>query len=243
MNNSNAFSALPTVVKNLLIMNGVFFLGSMVFDQAPRFFGVYYPDSPFFRVWQIFTYMFMHADLAHIFFNMFALFMFGPVLEQILGSKRFLQFYLITGLGALFLQYGVQAIEIFNATGTIAPGRYVQFNMLEEKVYTYNAAIGQEALGLIGSIYITPMVGASGAIFGLLLAFGYLFPDTKLMLLFFPVPVKAKYFIPVLILIELFLGVSRVAGTSIAHFAHIGGALFGFLLIKFWKIKRPTHWY
>ncbi len=240
-NTSSPFAGLPPVVKNLLIINIICFVGTMIFEQSARFFGVYYPDSPFFKIWQIITYMFMHGGFAHIFFNMFALFMFGPILEQILGSKRFINYYLITGLGALVLQFGVQAIEVYQITGTVAASQWLRFDMMEGMVYGSHPGLNQENFNKLVSIYNTPMVGASGAIYGLLIAFGYLFPNTPLMLIFLPVPIKAKYFIPVMIIIELVLGVSRT-GSSIAHFAHIGGALFGFLLIKLWGIKRPTYW-
>ncbi|SFC01633.1 rhomboid-like protein [Parapedobacter composti] len=240
--NTSPFSGMPPVVKNLLIINIICFVGSaLIFPGANRLFGVYYPDSPFFKVWQVITYMFMHGGFTHIFFNMFALFMFGPVLEQILGSKRFLNFYLITGLGALLLQFIVQGIEVYEITGTVAASQWLRFDMLAGVVKGNHPGLSQDDFRKLVSIYNTPMVGASGAIYGLLIAFGYLFPNTPLMLIFFPVPIKAKYFIPVMIVIELFLGVSR-AGTSIAHFAHIGGALFGFLLIKLWGIRRPNYW-
>lgn len=242
-NTASPFAGLPPVVKNLLIINIICFIGTLIFEQSARMFGVYYPDSPFFRVWQVITYMFMHGGLAHIFFNMFALFMFGPILEQIFGSKRFLNFYLITGLGALALQIAVQAIEVYSVTGTVMAADWLRFDMLQGMVYGNHPSLSNEGFNKLVSIYNTPMVGASGAIYGLLIAFGYLFPNTALYLIFIPVPVKAKYFIPILIVLELFLGVSRVAGTSIAHFAHIGGALFGFILIKLWGIRRPEQWY
>jgi len=241
-NSASPFSGLPPVVKNLLIINMICFIGSaLIFPGANVLFGVYYPDSPGFHWWQVITYMFMHGDLAHVFFNMFALYMFGPVLEQVFGSKRFLNFYLITGLGALVLQFGVQALEVYRLTGTVSASSIIDVDIASRRVSTGYPGLTQEDLGRLAEVYIPPMVGASGAIYGLLIAFGYLFPNTPLMLLFLPVPIKAKYFIPIMILIELFLGVSR-AGTSIAHFAHIGGALFGFLLIRVWGIRRPGYW-
>ncbi len=235
---NNIFSNLPPVVKNLLIINIVCFIGSLIFVQAPRFFGVFYPDSPFFHVWQIITYMFMHdnSGFAHIFFNMFSLVMFGPIIEQILGSKRFLNFYLICGIGALILQYGVQATEVYHITGTVRASEYLHFDMLNDRV-SANLPITQQDFDTLASIYGTPLVGASGAIFGLLLAFAYLFPNMPLYLFFIPVPIKAKIFIPILIIIEIYLGFSH-SGGSIAHLAHVGGALFGFLLIKAWGIRR-----
>lgn len=238
---ASPFSNLPPVVKNLLILNAIGFVGSMIFPLANRMFGVFYPDSPFFHFWQIITYMFMHGGLAHLFFNMFALFMFGPVVEGILGSKRFIYFYLITGLGALALQFIVQGIEVYNILGTPFGSEYLRFDLDTGMVYSNYPGMTQEGLRSLAGIYNSTMVGASGAIFGVLVAFGVLFPEVPLYLFFIPVPVKAKVFIPIYILIELFLGVSQFAGDSVAHFAHIGGALFGFILIKYWRIRRTMY--
>lgn len=232
------FSQLPPVVKNLLIANVVCFVGTMIFPKANLLFGIYYPDSPQFHVWQVITYMFMHGGFSHILFNMFAVFMFGPVLEQIMGSKRFLQFYLITGLGALVLQFGVQAIELYSIVGTIRASDIFSFDLDRRAIYPNLPNLTSADYETIWSIYMTPMVGASGAIFGLLVAFGILFPNTELFLFFIPVPVKAKIFIPIYIILELFLGVARFSGDSVAHFAHLGGALFGFILLKAWGIRR-----
>ncbi|PWG79439.1 rhomboid family intramembrane serine protease [Pararcticibacter amylolyticus] len=221
------------VVKNLLIINGIFFLATLLFSGNPnipmvRWFAVFYFDSPAFEIWQVVTYMFMHGGWAHLLFNMFALYTFGSVLEYMMGSKRFLNFYLITGLGALALQYAIQALELYNITGYVA----IPDNFMLDTLTADN-------ISKIREIYSSPMLGASGAIFGLLTAFGLLFPNAELMVFLIPVPVKAKYLIPVYIVIELFLGVAQFSGDSVAHFAHLGGALFGFILIKIWKIRRP----
>lgn len=233
MNRPSPFANIPPVVKNLLIINIIFYIATLIFRKGDSYllvewFAVFYFDSPFFKIWQVITYMFMHSpdNLMHIFFNMFALFTFGTALEYLMGSKRFLQFYMITGLGALVLQEAIQAIEVYNIAGSIMP------NFMEL------SQIAPEVFNALKPIYLSPMLGASGAIFGLLIAFGMIFPNQELYLMFIPVPIKAKYFIPVYILLELFLGVSRVAGDSVAHFAHLGGALFGFLLIKAWGIHR-----
>jgi membrane associated rhomboid family serine protease len=232
---SSPFANIPPVVKNLLIINILFFIATAIFESKGisliQMLGVYYVDSPNFKVFQVITYMFMHGGFAHILFNMFALFTFGSSLELIMGSKRFLNFYLITGLGALVLQMLVQAIEIYGITGT--------FNI---DPLTYQSA-DAGAIKTLSEIYYGPMVGASGAIFGLLIAFGMLFPNAELFIMFIPVPVKAKYIIPVYILLELFLGVGKFAGDSVAHFAHLGGALFGFILVKIWHLKRPRNFY
>jgi membrane associated rhomboid family serine protease len=226
------FSNIPPVVKNLLIINIIFFIATAIFESKGisliQMLGVYYFNSPKFSVWQVITYMFMHGGFAHILFNMFALFTFGSTVENVMGSKRFLNFYLITGLGALALQMVVQAIEVYGLTGgiTIDP-------------LTYSSG-DPHAIKTLSEIYFTPMVGASGAIFGLLIAFVMLFPNAELFIMFIPVPVKAKYIVPIYILLELFLGVAQFAGDSIAHFAHLGGALFGFILVKLWNLKRQV---
>lgn len=227
-------SNLTPVVKNLLIINVLFYVAMLVLPSVGvnmvEIFAVFYFDSPLFQPWQIISYMFMHSpeSFFHILFNMFALFSFGPTLERVMGSKRFFNFYFITGLGALALQMLVQGFEVNAIAGsfTIDPT-------------TFQSA-SQADLQKLGSIYYTPMLGASGAIFGLLLAFGMLFPNAELFLIFIPVPIKAKYIIPGYILIELFLGVGQFSGDSVAHFAHLGGALFGFILIKLWGLRGPS---
>lgn len=236
MNTYNSpFSNIPTVVKNLLIINILFFIATLVFESKGiylvKLLGVYYFDSPNFHVWQVITYMFMHGGFAHIAFNMFALFTFGSALEYTMGSKRFLNFYLITGLGALALQMLVQAIEVHQIAGSFT------INI------TSFASSKHEHIRTLSEIYWGPMVGASGAIFGLLIAFGVLYPDAELLILFIPVPVKAKYIIPAYVVLELILGVAQFSGDSIAHFAHLGGALFGFILIKFWHLRRLRNFY
>jgi membrane associated rhomboid family serine protease len=231
MNNIN----LPPVVKNLLIINVLFFLATWVFEQQGLFLteylAVFYFNSPYFKIWQPISYMFMHANVTHILFNMFALFSFGPILEVHFGAKRFLNFYLITGLGALALQWAVQAFEVYQITGAI---------MNNVNTLTVSNSMDVKTLQ---SIYFGPMVGASGAIFGLLVAFGMLYPNIELYIMFIPVPIKAKYIIPIYIVIELFLGVGRFSGDSVAHFAHLGGALIGFILVKLWRNKNTYYDY
>lgn len=200
---------LPPVVKNLLIINVLVFIAEQVIGGKFAFnpvehFAMFYVESPLFKPWQLITHMFMHANMSHILFNMFALWMFGTVLEQRLGSKRFLQFYILAGLGAAACHIGVQAYEFHQ-------------------------------LGNIRVPYI-PTVGASGAIYGLLFAFGFLFPESVLHLYFF-IPVKAKYFIAILAIIGLVSGISNQPGDNTAHFAHLGGMLAGFIIFKFWRIQ------
>ena len=235
---------IPPVVKNLLIINTLFFAATYVFQSKgidlAFYLGAFYFDSPLFKIWQPISYMFMHGSFTHILFNMFALYSFGSVLEARWGAKRFINFYLITGLGALALQWGVQAFEIYQMTGSAINQGAVTIDVVKGmaslNLHGLTPAQGQTFLG----IYSGPMVGASGAIFGLLVAFGMLYPNAELYIMFIPVPVKAKYIIPVYILIELSLGVASIQGDSIAHYAHLGGALLGFLLVKLWKEKKDT---
>ncbi|MGB4398700.1 MAG: rhomboid family intramembrane serine protease [Daejeonella sp.] len=236
----NPLANIPPVVKNLLIINVIFYIAMMMFGGPlmTSILGVHYFDSPDFRIWQVITYMFMHSyqSLFHIMFNMFALYSFGTALEYVMGSKRFLNFYLLTGLGALALQLMVQAFEVYSITGSIVnDGSYIIDSA--KGTISYSGMTEQQAGKLLG-IYLSSMVGASGAIFGLLIAFGMLFPNMELMIMFIPVPIKAKYIIPAYILLELFLGVKQIEGDSIAHYAHLGGALFGFILVKLWGLRR-----
>ncbi|MCW8312340.1 rhomboid family intramembrane serine protease [Sphingobacterium thalpophilum] len=225
------FPQLTPVIKNLLIVNIVFFLGSQFVPIADAYLPVYYPDSPFFKIWQVITHMFMHADLGHIFFNMFSLVMFGPMIEHVLGPKRFLNFYLISGIGAWFLYTAVNGIQLYQATGSFFPLHGVSGSEILALSNTGN----YEAM-----TYRIPMLGASGAVYGVLLAFAYLFPNIPLQFLFIPVPVKAKYMIGGFILIEIYMSLSR-PGDSVAHLAHVGGALFGYLLLKLWKIRKGIY--
>ncbi|MET0570740.1 MAG: rhomboid family intramembrane serine protease [Pedobacter agri] len=228
---------IPPVVKNLLIINILFFAATYLLPNLhlDDLLAVYYFDSPKFEFWQPVSYMFMHGGLAHIFFNMFALYSFGSILEQRWGPKKFLIFYFITGLGALFLQWAVQAFEVHQILGSITANG--KLNLID--LYNATDASPAEVKTLFG-IYFGGMLGASGAIFGLLVGFGMLYPNAELLIMFIPVPVKAKYIIPVYILVELSLGVASIAGDSVAHYAHLGGALIGFILVKIWKDKNDT---
>jgi membrane associated rhomboid family serine protease len=238
---------IPPVVKNLLIINILFFAASYVLQskgiQLAYYLGAFYFDSPLFRIWQPITYMFMHGGFTHILFNMFALYMFGGILESRWGAKRFLNFYFITGLGALALQLLVQSFEVYQITGSMINPGAVTIDLVKQMAGTNITGITPAQSNTLLEIYTAPMVGASGAIFGLLVAFGMLYPNVELYIMFIPVPVKAKYIIPVYILIELFLGVARFQGDSIAHYAHLGGALLGFILVKLWKDNNKYYDY
>lgn len=263
-------SSIPPVVKNLIIINVLLLLATYMLQNAGidlvAHLGMHYPASEKFRLHQIITHMFMHGGLTHLFFNMFALFMFGRVLESVWGSQRFLLYYFVTGLGAIALHTFVNFLEFNSIQNTIEAFRntpspeildqFVRRNLPQASVQVrdfihswYNdpsnssyAAEGIKLMERIKQLKVDiPTVGASGAVFGVLLAFGMLFPNTQLMLLFPPIPIRAKYFVIGYGLIELYLGFSK-PGSNIAHFAHLGGMLFGYLLIKYWN-KRTTHFY
>ncbi|HEY9533680.1 MAG TPA: rhomboid family intramembrane serine protease [Mucilaginibacter sp.] len=232
------FSNLPPVLKNLLIINILCFIPSLYYshgfsgvaDPVGEHFGVYYFNSPLFRPWQLITYMFLHGGWEHIIFNMFALYSFGAILEYTMTSPKFLAFYFICGIGAVVFQMIVQGFEVHAITGQLnlafpnLDSSYLQYGPSAQKLY---------------NIFHAPMIGASGAIFGVLIAFGMIYPNAELMILFIPVPVKAKYIIPVYILIELSLGVGQFGGDNVAHFAHLGGAIIGFILVKMWRLQGP----
>ena len=207
------FSFLPPVVKNLLILNVLFFLADISLQtrgiDLTQWLGLHYITAQDFYPWQFITYMFMHGNFSHLFFNMFALWMFGYALENHWGSKRFLVYYLITGVGAALIQTGVLALEIRGMTQGLPP--------------------------FAAQHYINQIVtvGASGAIYGILLAFGMCFPNVPIFLYFF-FPIKAKWFVIIYGVIELFAGIGGTAD-GVAHFAHLGGMIFGLLLILYWR--------
>ena len=233
----NPLDSLTPVVKNILIINIIFFIATWALQKAnlvdlQPILSAHYFNSPAFKPWQIITYMFMHEGIMHIFFNMFALFVFGPTLEYTLGPKRFFNYYFLTGIGALALQWIVQAYEVHNITGsfTIPNGDITPYLM-------------QPGVGVLNDIYRGIILGASGAIFGLLVAFGMLFPNVELFIMFIPLPVKAKYAVIGYIVLELYSGIAQQSGDSVAHFAHLGGALVGFIVLKLWGTKRPNNFY
>ncbi len=230
-------------VKHLIIINVlVFFVVHFQLDMQMmvNLFALHSAQSPLFEPWQILSHMFMHADIAHIGFNMFALWMFGEQLESIWGGKKFLIFYLVTGIGAALVYLLVKYIQINQQIEGI-PEDMVNLVMTDGAKHI---AQGQNyvdgLLGGLNSLINGPMVGASAAISGLLMAFGVLFPNSELMLLFFPVPIKAKYFIPLLIIYEISMEFAEFSWDNIAHMAHVSGMLIGFILIKIWKKDLDT---
>ena len=203
-------SFLPPVTKNIVAINVLVFIATLVNQQfMVANFAMFYPTSPFFRPWQIITHMFMHGGFWHIFFNMYSLLMFGTVLERSIGSKKFLIFYFVTGLGAVALHTGVEWIE-------------AQIFMANEQVMAYH------------NLLMTPTLGASGAIYGVLIGYAMVYPQSRLTLLFPPVTLTAKWMVIIFAAIELFTGITGTAD-GVAHFAHLGGMLFGWLLIRMWR--------
>ena len=242
------FNMMPPVVKNLLIINVLFFLALVFVERAfhenlNSLFGLYYPGSDNFKPFQVITSMFSHGGIMHLAFNMFALWMFGSQLERIWGSRRFFIYFIITGIGASLLHTGVNWYEATNAWASIPPELHSDvLNFLNEGDKLLIETGLHSTVHKLAMIYSSPVVGASGAIYGLLMAFGMLFPNVELMLLFFPMPIKAKYFIPLLMVGELYLGMNNFSWDNIAHFAHLGGALFGFIIVKYWA-RGSNHFF
>jgi membrane associated rhomboid family serine protease len=249
---------LPVVVKNLLIINGLMFLLKSTFGEndfgrnlLDHWLGMFHPGSPHFRPWQLLTHMFMHADMMHLLVNMFALFMFGAPVERAFGSARFLTYYLVCGAGAAALHLGVQHAELLRDLAPLHAAGASADQVKAAAAAVDQAEAGTLLDGILGAHrmgqsellrvywdYQSTMVGASGAVFGLLLAFGMLFPNTEILLLLPPIPIKAKYFVVLYGLLELYGGLRGGMGDNVAHFAHLGGMLFGYLLLRHWKRKQ-----
>lgn len=232
-------SSIPPVVKNLIGVNIVLFLASIVLPTVFNRFGLnvdlndilgmHYWESSKFNPAQLVTYAFMHGGFTHIFFNMFALYMFGGILEHVWGTKRFLLYYLVTAVGAGIIQQIFWTVEFHSALTAIN-------HAISSDALNAPSLIEQKRLFLDSPNFIT--IGASGSVFGLLLAFGWLFPEERLFLMFIPVPIKARIFVFIYGVVELFQGVANFSGDNVAHFAHLGGMLFGAILILIWKKKK-----
>ncbi|MGL2966258.1 rhomboid family intramembrane serine protease [Flavobacterium sp. XGLA_31] len=236
-------------VKQLLIINIIFYIGSnYVGDVAYKLFALYYPENSNFRIWQPLTSMFMHAqmpNLMHIVFNMFALVSFGSALEHFWGAKKFIFFYISCGLGAALLHTGFNYFEYHQALEALQNAHVSQGDvmaLLQEGKYNNSIAelVPVSTLEQLYFSYNIPSLGASGAIYGLLTAFAFMFPMAELGIMFIPIPIKAKYFVPGLLAVDLILGfkgssIFGSGGTGIAHFAHVGGAVTGFIMMWYWK--------
>lgn len=209
-NGNNFISQIPTVTKNLVAINILMFIATLINENfMVTNFAMFYPASPFFKPWQILTHMFMHGGFWHIFFNMYSLLMFGSILERSLGPKKFLIFYFVTGLGAVALHTGVE--------------------WMQARVFIANGDVDAYQ-----RLLVTTTLGASGAIYGVLIGFAMLYPQARLTLIFPPIPMTAKWLVIIFAAIELFSGINGIQ-ESVAHFAHLGGMLFGWLLIRWWR--------
>lgn len=240
---SNQFS-IPEITKNIIIINVLLFLGKMAANSQgidlDRHLAMFYPGSVDFRPWQVVSHIFMHGNFTHLLFNMLGVWMFGARLEQIWGAKRFLQFYFFSALGAFLLHFGIVYLQIQQALP------YVDSTQLQ-MVINEGADLLRSSrnytdpnLAALNYNYNVPVLGASGALFGILVGFAMYWPNTELYIMFLPIPIKAKYAVIGYAAFELFSGISGFL-PGIAHFAHLGGALFGFLLVKYWnKNNRST---
>ncbi|HFK5552332.1 TPA: rhomboid family intramembrane serine protease [Elizabethkingia anophelis] len=244
---------IPPITKTLLIVNVLLFLATILLESIKVdlkvILGAFFPGSPNFQFYQVITHMFMHGGFAHILFNMIALWSFGSAIEMTLGPKKYAIFYFVCGIGAYILFNVVNYIQVDSLINSlVAQGTDIEqlfhlsklgingypINDITNATFRGNPREVQELFDFLR----TPMVGASGAIYGLLVAFAMLYPDAKIMMLIPPIPIKAKYLMPFLIIVEFFLGVRDSQGDNVAHFAHLGGAVIAFILIKIWTKNR-----
>ncbi len=242
-NSAGFMSSIPVVTRNLLIINVLAYFATVMLKDVVNlnnYLSLHYVTSSLFMPHQIITYMFMHGGISHLFFNMFAVFMFGRVLETVWGPKKFFVYYIITGIGAAALQMIVTYFRLQSLEATL-PAEVIS------TVYNEGAAIIAQGLNYTNPLYGDlngllngAMLGASGAVFGILVAFGMLFPNAELMLLFPPIPIKAKWFVIGYGVIELSLGVVDRVGDNVAHFAHLGGLITGLIILLYWRKKGFT---
>ena len=216
--------SVPEIIKNLIIINLIFFIGTLVIGNfAYDILALHYPKNPSFGYWQLLTHMFMHGGIYHNLVNMFGLWMFGSPLVQMWGRNKFLFYYISCGIGAALLQLLFYYFQINAVVDNLLSQGY----LLDE---IYNDVLPNK-----GTYFDSKLVGASGALYGILVAFAFLFPNSELMLIFLPVPIKAKFFVPIILILDLFLGFSSYSIGPIAHFAHVGGAITGFVMLWYWK--------
>jgi membrane associated rhomboid family serine protease len=232
-------SNVPTAVKNIIIINVVLMLATM-FKESMMVtkFALWFPASPYFEWWQPVTYMFMHGGFFHLFFNMYTLFFFGSVLERVWGPKKFLIFYFVTGLRAAAVHMRVQWVEYNNALEAVGLTSTDASLLVDQIAKSVDA--GNNMIPAWSSVLFTPTVGASGSIYGILMGYAMLYPDSIMRLMFPPIAMKAKWFVLIFAALELLLGISSTGG-GVAHFAHLGGLIFGFILIIYWKKTRQLY--
>lgn len=236
---TNFFQFMPVVTKNLIIINALFWFATLFMSKMDLsgMLGLHYPASRDFRLYQLISYMFMHASFAHIFFNMFAVYMFGRVLESEWGSKRFFTYYMITGIGAAVINMLVAYIRIRMVEAKIEPEAIEVVYREGLEILKQGKQYTDPLLRQLNMLINATTVGASGAVFGILLAFGMMFPNMPLYIIPFPFPIKAKYMVTGYGVIELFAGIANFNFDNVAHFAHLGGMLFGIIMILYWRKK------
>lgn len=245
MNESRSvFSGIiPMVTKNIIIINVIVWLAQVVLLRSGidlvSYLGLHYVESSGFRIYQVITYMFLHdpGSFTHVFFNMFAVFMFGRTLEQVWGPKRFISYYFITGIGAALVQMLIVFIRVQSVKSGMDATAIAEVYANGYEAVQQGMNYSNPAMATLNSLVNSPTVGASGAVFGILLAFGMLFPNAELFIIPFPFPIKAKWFVIGYGVLELFFGIRNLPGDNVAHFAHLGGMLFGIFLILYWKKK------
>lgn len=260
------FRNTPTVTQNLIIVNIFFFVATFILEKQGvdlgTILGAHYFNTPLFKPWQLITHAFMHADIFHIFMNMYVLFMFGSFLERLWGAQRFLKVYFLSAFGAILLYniagyFQVEAlINLIKSNGNGEQltminnllrefGKSQQFFEEANRYLNENGGISSHEFSALNDyigMSMTPMVGASGAVFGLLAAFALLFPNTELQLLFPPIPVKAKYLIGGYFVLEIYSSFHQTAGDHVAHLAHVGGAIVGGIIVLIWK-RNSSNFY
>lgn len=248
--NTGPLGNTPTVVKNLVIINAIILLldsiggGRFLGLDVSRTLGLHFIASPEFKPWQLVTYMFMHGGIFHLLGNMIGLFFLGSPLEYRWGSKRFLTYYMICGVGAGVLNMGIQWWEYTSAISNLTAEQIDLVRLHGREVFESGQYFIDDRMNDLAIVLFTPMVGASGAVFGILIAFGMLYPNVELMIIPIPIPIKAKYFVTFYGLYELYAGYAGVAGLpggggNVAHFAHIGGLVVGFIMLMIWKRRLP----
>lgn len=228
---------LPVVTKNILIINVLVFLACQVIPELNLWLSAYFVQSPNFKIWQIITHMFMHGSFTHIFFNMFGVIMFGRVLEDYWGPKKFLNYYLLCGLGAFGLHEFITYLEINKMISALPASGVAEVFQNGYAALNEGKNYSDPGLARLNLSLNVGLVGASGCLFGLLIAYGMMFPDAQLMLMFIPYPIRAKYFVLGYGAIELLLAFRNSASDNVAHFAHLGGMLVGYLILKYWQKK------
>lgn len=240
MDISGFFKRIPPVTKNIACVCVLLWLAMALapsLDSAlTRLCAMRYFSSPGYKPFQLLTYLFLHANFSHLFFNMFALLMFGGIIERALGSQRFLFYYLACGIGAGIIQEGVSTIFVHKYMSMFAPGVADDIIVEGWRALQQHMNFTDPTAATLNSLVNAPLVGASGSIYGVLLAFGMLFPNQPVYLMFIPVPIKAKWLVVGYGVLELFYGLGGVAD-NVAHFAHLGGMLVGIIMILYWKKK------